>query len=116
MEFPAGASRKDDKPKDAAEGLYAKLLETRTVIISQDINDELTRRVMTEVLLLEAEDAAKPIHILINSPGGSADSGFGIFDLLRFIKPPVVTVAVGLVASAASIILLAAKKSHPRGH
>jgi len=103
--------RKDDKQAEGGEALLQRLLETRTVIISQEINDELTRKVITELMLLEASDDHKPIHVLINSPGGSADSGFAIFDLLRFIKPPVVTLAVGLVASAASIILLGTEKA-----
>ena len=92
--------------------LLLKLLDTRTVVISKEIDQELTRRVISQVLLLEAEDASKPIKIFINSPGGSADSGFAICDLLRFVKPPIVTMAVGLVASAASIILLGADRAH----
>ena len=99
---------KDTEKKD--DGLLAKLLETRTVIISQPIDDELTKRVITELVLLEATDPEKPIVVMINSPGGSADSGFAICDLLRFVKPPVITLAVGLVASAASIILLGTDK------
>ena len=101
----------EDTPAEHGDQLLQKLLETRTVVICQEINDELTRRVISQLLLLEAADAEQPIQVLINSPGGSADSGFAIFDLLRFIKPPVVTVAIGLVASAASIILLAPKKA-----
>ena len=102
----------DEKRPEPGDALLTRLLETRTVIVCQEINDELTRRVITELMLLEASDAERPIQVLINSPGGSADSGFAIFDLLRFIKPPIVTVALGLVASAASIILLGADKAH----
>ena len=101
-----------DKKDEGHDALALKLLETRTVIISEGISEELARKVISQLLLLEAQDASKPIKIFVNSPGGSADSGFAIFDMLRFVKPPVITLAVGLVASAASIIFLAAKKTN----
>jgi ATP-dependent Clp protease protease subunit len=49
----------------------------------------------------------KPITVYVNSPGGSADSGFAIYDLLRFCSCPIITVANGVVASSAVLIYLA---------
>jgi ATP-dependent Clp protease protease subunit len=100
----------DDRKPDSSDLLTAKLLETRSIVISREIDDELTSKVISQLLLLEAMDAAKDIKLFINSPGGSADGGFAIFDMIRFIKPPVKTIAAGLVASAASIILLGARR------
>jgi ATP-dependent Clp protease protease subunit len=59
---------------------------------------------------MEQKDSKKPITVIINSPGGSADAGFAIYDMLRFIKPPVTTVVNGLCASAGILIHLAADK------
>jgi ATP-dependent Clp protease protease subunit len=59
---------------------------------------------------LEKDNAEKPITVIINSPGGSADSGFGIYDMLRFVKPPIITLTAGLCASAAVILFLAGDK------
>jgi len=59
--------------------------------------------------VLEA-DSDDPIKIFIDSPGGDADAGYAIFDMIRFIKAPVYTIGMGLVASAGAIILLAAPK------
>ncbi|MBI1817369.1 MAG: ATP-dependent Clp protease proteolytic subunit [Deltaproteobacteria bacterium] len=95
-----------------SDSIMQKLLESRNLILGQEINDEVTQRMITQLLLLEAMDATKDIRLFINSPGGSADGGFAIFDAIRFIKPPVKTIAVGLVASAATIVLIAAKKEH----
>jgi ATP-dependent Clp protease protease subunit len=95
-----------------SDSIMQKLLESRNLILGQEINDEVTQRMITQLLLLEAMDATKDIRLFINSPGGSADGGFAIFDTIRFIKPPVKTIAVGLVASAATIVLIAAKKEH----
>jgi ATP-dependent Clp protease, protease subunit len=98
------------KPADEDERLAEKVLKTRTILISEAITDELARRVFQQLLVLEAESREKPITVIINSPGGEADSGFGIYDMLRFVAPPVRTLVAGLCASAAVIIFLAGDK------
>ena len=55
------------------------------------------------------ESAEKPpekMVVRINSGGGSAYAGYGIFNYLRTLKAKVVTVADGLAASAAALIYL----------
>ena len=104
-----------EKPKggeemDKVRFIDKELLESRTIIISQGIDSQLARNIYSRLILLEKDNAEKPINIIVNSPGGSADSGFGIFDMLRFVKPPVVTLTAGLCASAAVIIFLAGEK------
>jgi len=108
--------KSEEPPKvPESETLLYRLLESRSIIIGQEITDESTQRVISQLLLLEAADPGKEIKIFINSPGGSADGGFAIFDTVRFIKSPVKTIATGLVASAASLVLLGAKKEHRFG-
>ena len=63
------------------------------------------------MLLMEAEKD-DPIKVFIDSPGGDADAGYAIFDMMRFIKPEVITIGMGTVASAAALVHLAAKKEH----
>jgi len=107
-------SAKDDGKGDDAERIRfidRELLESRTIIISQGIDSLLARNIYARLTLLEKNDPAGPITVIINSQGGSADSGFGIFDMLRFIKPPVITLTAGLCASAAVIIFLAGDKN-----
>jgi len=98
----------EDKKPQAPEGmeLTRKLLETRTIILAGEINKELAEKVIKQLLLLEAEND-QPIKIFIDSPGGDADAGFAIYDMIRFVKPEIITVGMGLVASAASIVLIA---------
>jgi ATP-dependent Clp protease protease subunit len=100
----------DRKPADEDERLAEKVLKTRTILISEAITDEVARRVFQQLLVLEAESREKPITVILNSPGGEADSGFGIFDMLRFVAPPVRTLVAGLCASAAVIVFLAGDK------
>jgi len=87
-----------------------ELLETRTIIISQGIDSELAKSIYSRLILLEKESKQEPITVIINSQGGSADSGFGIYDMLRFVEPSIVTITAGLCASAAIIVFLAGDK------
>jgi ATP-dependent Clp protease protease subunit len=95
-----GASR-DENP------FLERMLKTRTILLSGEINKTLAERVVRQLLLLEAE-SDDPIKVFIDSPGGDADAGFAILDMIRFVKPDVYTVGMGLVASAGALILLSA--------
>jgi ATP-dependent Clp protease protease subunit len=94
--------------------LAAKMLKTRTILLSGEINKELAEKTIRQLLLLE-DINDDPIRIFIDSPGGDADAGYAIFDMIRFIKPPVWTIGMGLVASAAAIIQLASPKEQRVG-
>lgn len=94
--------------------LIQKMLKTRTILLSGEINKDLSERTVRQLLLLE-DMGDDPIRIFIDSPGGDADAGFAIFDMIRFVKPQVWTIGMGLVASAASIIQLAAPKERRLG-
>ena len=98
----------EKKSKKQRNGMEDRLLEARTLIIADEVNDTLYRRVATMLTLLERKDRKAPITAFVNSPGGSADSGFAIFDLFRFSPCPITTVANGVVASAAVLIYLGA--------
>jgi ATP-dependent Clp protease, protease subunit len=92
--------------------LAEKLLKSRTIIISRQVDDKLAAAVITQLRILEDDDAKKPITFIVNSPGGSADSGFAIRDYARFVKPPVRSIVCGICASAAVMIHLGAKKEN----
>lgn len=100
----------DDKSDRDFGRIDRLLLDSRCVVISREVSDRLADRVIKHLLVLETRDAEKPITVYVNSPGGSADSGFAIYDMLRFIAPPVRTICSGLCASAAVIIYLGAPK------
>lgn len=101
----------DDKEKDGGDaGMMKRMLKTRSILVFEPVSDKLARRVQSTLLLLQQDDEKAPITVYVNSPGGSADSGFAIYDSLRFFKPPVRTVVNGLCASAAVMIFLAAPR------
>lgn len=105
----------DSKKKpDIPDPLTEKFLKTRQILMSGEVSEELAEKIVRQLLILEA-DNDKPIYLYIDSPGGDVDAGFAIFDTIRFINAPVYTVGMGLVASAAALILLAAPKERRLG-
>ena len=106
---------KDEKKKnDSPDPLAEKFLKTRQILLSGEINEENAEKIIRQILILEA-DSDKPIYIYIDSPGGDVDAGFAIFDAIRFVNAPVYTIGMGLIASAAALILLAAPKERRLG-
>jgi ATP-dependent Clp protease protease subunit len=108
----------EEQDKESRAGwpdpLAGKMLKTRTILLSGEIKKELAEKTIRQLLLLEAM-GDEPVRIFIDSPGGDADAGYAIFDMIRFIRPPVWTIGMGLVASAAAIIQLAAPKERRAG-
>jgi ATP-dependent Clp protease protease subunit len=104
---PAGDAKAEAPRPDAME----RLLKARVITISQPIDDKVATRVISELLMLEADDASKPITMFLNSPGGSVTSGFAIYDMMRFVAPPVRVICTGLCASIAVVILMGADKA-----
>ena len=100
----------DAKKKASMSPLEQDLLEARTILVNGPVDDKMSAALAARVLILENRDPEAPITVYINSPGGSADSGFAMYDILRFVKCPVRTVVNGLCASAAVMIFLGGDK------
>jgi ATP-dependent Clp protease, protease subunit len=103
----------NEREKDSF-GFMEKMLKTRTILLSGEINKSLAERVVRQLLLLE-DLSDEPVRVFIDSPGGDADAGFAILDMMRFVKTPVFTIGMGLVASAGALVLLAAPKERRLG-
>lgn len=88
------------------ETLTGRLFESRTVIISGDINQQLAARVMAQLTSLAAA-SDDPVTVFINSQGGHVESGDTIHDVIRFIAPRVRMIGTGWVASAGALIYVA---------
>lgn len=104
----------EEEKQQSPEILMHKMLKTRTILLSGQINKELAERVIRQLLLLE-DQGSDPIKVFIDSPGGDADAGFAILDMMRFIEPDVYTIGMGLVASAGALILLTSPQDHRIG-
>ena len=100
-----------EKPEDAGVSVVKGLMKARTIMLSGEVNKKLAEKISSMLLVLD-EELKDPIKIFIDSPGGDADAGFGILDMIRFVNSPVFTISNGLTASAGVIISLAAEKEN----
>jgi ATP-dependent Clp protease protease subunit len=90
--------------------IYSRLLNERIIFLGTPIDDQVANLVVAQLLHLESEDPDKDISIYINSPGGSIYSGLAIYDTMRFIKPDIATMCVGVAMSMGSLLLAAGTK------
>ncbi len=85
--------------------IYSRLLRERIIFIGMPIDDHVASLTIAQLIFLEAEDSDKDINLYINSPGGSVTSGLAIYDTMKYIKPDVSTICVGMAASMGAILL-----------
>lgn len=90
--------------------IYSRLLRDRIVFLNTDVNDQSASLIVAQLLFLESEDPDKDISLYINSPGGSVSAGMAIFDTMRFIRPKVNTICMGMAASMGAFLLAAGEK------
>jgi len=102
----------DEKDTKRPDPLGEKLMKSRVIMVTDEITKKLAQRIIAQLLILEQEDPEKEIKVFINSPGGDADAGFAIYDMMKFIKPKIKNICAGVAASAAVIILLGADKEN----
>jgi ATP-dependent Clp protease, protease subunit len=95
---------------ERAYDIYSRLLKERVIFLVGPVNDQSANLIVAQLLFLESENPDKDIHLYINSPGGSVSAGLGIFDTMRFIKPDVSTLCVGMAASMGAFLLAAGTK------
>jgi ATP-dependent Clp protease, protease subunit len=89
--------------------LYSRILTERIIFINGEINDDLANLIIAELLYLDSLNH-NDIFLYINSPGGSVTSGLAIYDTMNYIKSDVSTVAIGMCASMAAIVLASGAK------
>ncbi len=90
--------------------IFSRLLKDRIIMLSGEVNDTMASLVVAQLLFLQSEDPDKDIYLYINSPGGSITSGMAIYDTMKYIKPDVVTICVGMAASMGQFLLTAGTK------
>jgi len=95
---------------ERAYDIYSRLLKERIIFLGMPIDSTVANLVIAQMLFLEHEDPEKDIYLYINSPGGSVSDALAIYDTMQFIKPDVQTIAIGLAASSAALLLAAGAK------
>lgn len=92
---------------ERAYDIYSRLLRERIICLMGSIHDNLSSLIVAQLLFLQSESTSKPIHMYINSPGGSVTAGLAIYDTMQYIQPPIATWCVGQACSMASLLLAA---------
>ena len=100
--------KEGNAPNKIEEKIDSALLEMRRIFLSDAVDNESTSQIIRKLWYLELKDPGKPILFVINSPGGSIDAGFAIWDQVKMITSPVTTLVTGLAASMGSILSLCA--------
>ena len=94
---------------ERAYDLYSRILEDRIILMSGEIDDNMSNIIVAELLYLDSINH-DDISIYINSNGGSITSGMAIYDTMNFIKSEVSTICVGMAASMAAFLLSSGQK------
>lgn len=89
---------------ERAYDIYSRLLKDRIIILSGEINDDVSNSIVAQLLYLDGLNH-DDISIYINSPGGSITAGMAIYDTMNFISSEVSTICVGIAASMAAFLL-----------
>lgn len=95
---------------ERAYDIFSLLLKERIVFLGTPINDAVANLIVAQLLYLDHEDPGKDILFYINSPGGQITAGMAIYDTMQLVQCPVSTIAVGMAASMATILLTAGTK------
>lgn len=99
--------------------LPSLLLKERIVYLGMPLVPAVTELLIAELLFLQSEDPDKPIRVYINSTGTSGYSGelvgfeteaFAIYDTMKYIKPPIHTICIGMAMGMSAMLLSAGTK------
>jgi len=92
--------------------LYSRLMKERVIFFSGTVEANMCNLLVAQMLFLEAESPSEPIHMYVNSGGGSVYDGLAVYDLMQYIKCPVYTYVTGIAASMGSFIAQAGEPGH----
>lgn len=110
MRVPYIFEKSGPNDQERAYDPFSRMLKDRIIFISGDFNQDMADTVVAQLLFLETDDPEADIYMYINSPGGQITAMYAIYDTMNYIKPDVVTIGYGQVASAGSFILAAGAK------
>lgn len=89
----------------------SRLLDDNIILLTGEITDSMADIVISQLLYLDSVNS-EPIHMYINSPGGSVTAGLAILDVMKIIKSEVYTYCIGLAASMGAVLLSAGDKRY----
>lgn len=95
---------------ERAFDIYSRLLRDRILFLGDQVDEHTANLIIAQLLFLDNEDSKKDIQFYINSPGGSVYDALAIYDTMQYVKSDVMTVGIGIQASAAAFLLSSGTK------
>ncbi len=92
---------------ERAYDIFSLLLKERIIFLGTPISAQVANLIVAQLLFLDREDPEREISLYIHSPGGEIAAGLAIYDTLQLVHAPISTIAVGMTASMATILLTA---------
>lgn len=87
--------------------VFSRLMMDRIIFVGEEVHEQMANIIQAQLLFLQSLDAKRPIHLYINSPGGSVYAGLGIYDTMQFVSPDVITTCTGVALSFGAVLLCA---------
>lgn len=84
--FPSATQAPATATRGAEGDVMGLLLKERIIFLGNQIDDFVADAIISQLLLLDAQDHTKDIRLFINSPGGSLRYGFSLSFPLYFIR------------------------------
>jgi ATP-dependent Clp protease, protease subunit len=103
-------SPEETPPKAPSRLVNDHLFAARTVLVFGEITTALAETVSAQLLAM-ADRGDEPIRMVVNSQGGHVESADTLFDMVRFVRPTVLMLGTGWVASAGALIYSAVPRA-----
>ena len=92
--------------------LPSQMFKDRIVYLTGEVNETMADAITLELISLDTDPAHEPIHMYINSPGGSVVQGMAIYNVMKSIKSPVYTYCMSQAASMGAFLLSSGDKRY----
>ena len=99
----------EKEKKSCSREVHRLLLKSRRIFLCSAVDEHSSEEIISKLWYLDLKEPGKRILFVINSPGGSVDAGFAIWDQVKMLRSPVTTLVTGLAASMGSVLSLCAE-------
>ena len=86
---------------------YYKCLSKNTIIINQEITDNLLEYAIIPLINMDADENVNHINIILNTVGGEIYTGFSMVSVLEHLKTKTTMRIIGMASSMGGLIAMA---------
>lgn len=90
---------------------FDKLMNQRTIIFNQEVDERIVERVAIPLLDFEKDSSNDPVTLIFSTVGGSVSDGFVLCNIIDTYKKPLNIIVLGYAASMGTIMLAAGSKN-----